>query len=162
MSESDEGTAEQAASAASDALRRATRSTAPRKSSPQRPTVRPSTSGRDPQLVSQALDDLLAQRGWQDDSAIAVLMTRWPQIVGDDLAGHVTPVTFEEGVLTLQAESTAWATQVRLLLPDLQRVVDGEVGKGVVTSLRVVGPAAPSWSKGPRRVKGRGPRDTYG
>jgi predicted nucleic acid-binding Zn ribbon protein len=108
------------------------------------------------------MDDLLAQRGWQDDSAIAVLMTRWPQIVGADLAGHVAPLTFDAGVLTLQAESTAWATQVRLLLPDLQRVVDDEVGRGVVTSLRVVGPAAPSWSKGTRRVKGRGPRDTYG
>ncbi|RQX53171.1 DUF721 domain-containing protein, partial [Micromonospora chalcea] len=23
-------------------------------------------------------------------------------------------------------------------------------------------PAAPSWSRGPRRVRGRGPRDTYG
>jgi predicted nucleic acid-binding Zn ribbon protein len=36
------------------------------------------------------------------------------------------------------------------------------VGDGVVTSLKVTGPAAPSWRKGPRRVAGRGPRDTYG
>ena len=162
MSEQDDETTEQAASAASDALRRATRSTAPRRATPQRSSGRSPGSTRDPQPVGQAMDDLLAQRGWQDDSAIAVLMTRWPQIVGTDLAGHVAPVTFDAGVLTLQAESTAWATQVRLLLPDLQRVVDDEVGRGVVTSLRVVGPAAPSWSKGTRRVKGRGPRDTYG
>lgn len=162
MPEQEDETTEQATSAAADALRRATRSTAPRRASTPRSPGRSSGSSRDPQPVGQALEDLLAQRGWQDDSAIAVLMTRWPQIVGDDLASHVVPVSFEDGVLTLQAESTAWATQVRLLLPDLQRVVDGEVGRGVVTSLRVVGPAAPSWSKGPRRVKGRGPRDTYG
>jgi predicted nucleic acid-binding Zn ribbon protein len=112
--------------------------------------------------VGQALDDLLAERGWQDDSAIARLVTRWSTVVGSELADHVHPVSFRDGVLLLQAESTAWATQVRLLLPDLRRVVDAEVGTGVVASISVVGPASPSWVKGPRTVKGRGPRDTYG
>ena len=38
-----------------------------------------------------------------------------------------------------------------------------EVGEGTVAELRVVGPGAPSWSRGRRRVQdGRGPRDTYG
>jgi predicted nucleic acid-binding Zn ribbon protein len=78
------------------------------------------------------------------------------------MADHVAPVSFQDGVLLLQAESTAWATQVRLLLTDLRRVVEAEVGVGVVTSISVVGPTAPSWIKGPRTVKGRGPRDTYG
>ena len=36
------------------------------------------------------------------------------------------------------------------------------VGHNVVTRLNIHGPAAPSWNKGPRRVQGRGPRDTYG
>jgi predicted nucleic acid-binding Zn ribbon protein len=31
-----------------------------------------------------------------------------------------------------------------------------------VTSLRITGPAAPCWRKGPRHIAGRGPRDTYG
>jgi predicted nucleic acid-binding Zn ribbon protein len=35
-------------------------------------------------------------------------------------------------------------------------------GAGVVTSIVVRGPAQADWRKGPRRVKGRGPRDTYG
>jgi len=36
------------------------------------------------------------------------------------------------------------------------------VGDGVVKSLRITGPTAPSWRKGPRHISGRGPRDTYG
>ena len=37
------------------------------------------------------------------------------------------------------------------------------VGPDVVHELRVHGPSAPSWSRGPRRTSdGRGPRDTYG
>lgn len=150
-----------AADAAAEALRRATRSTAPRKAPRSAPSV-PTYSGRDPQPVSRAVDDLLAQRGWRDESAIARLIAQWPEIVGPDLAEHVRPTGFRDGVLTLAAESTAWATQVRLLIKDLHAVVDQQVGGGIVTSISVLGPQAPSWVAGPRRVKGRGPRDTYG
>ena len=93
---------------------------------------------------------------------MAVLMAEWAQIVGADLAGHVTPAAFDDSVLVLQADSTAWATQVRLLLPDLHRTINARVGSGVVERIRIEGPQAPSWTAGPRRVRGRGPRDTYG
>ena len=152
-----------AAAAAAAALDRSVRSTPKR--TPAKSTGRkqaPSSRSRDPLLIGQAVEDLLAERGWSDDSAIATLMTRWPQIVGADIADHVVPVSFDDATLQLQAESTAWATQVRLLLPDLQSVIDAEVGTGVVRQIRVQGPQAPSWSKGSRRVAGRGPRDTYG
>ena len=43
----------------------------------------------------------------------------------------------------------------------MQRL-DEELGFGVVTSVRVVGPAAPTWKHGRRRIAGPGPRDTYG
>lgn len=150
--------------AAAAALRRATRSTG----TTRKPTPRGSRTGgayqpgRDPQPVSAALERLVEEQGWQDRSAVAVLMTEWAQIVGQDLAEHVAPVSFDEGTLLLQAESTTWATQVRLLLPDLHRAIDTRLGAGVVTGIRIQGPQAPSWGAGPRRVKGRGPRDTYG
>ena len=149
-----------AADAAARALRRATRSTGRAKgTSTRRPTV---GSSRDPQSLAAALDDLIEQQGWRADSSLAVLMTQWADIVGTDLAEHVTPVSFSEGELVLQAESTTWATQTRLLLPQLHAAVDERVGTGVVRAIRVRGPQGPTWAAGPRRVKGRGPRDTYG
>ena len=51
---------------------------------------------------------------------------------------------------------------MRLLLPQLRQAIDRAVGTGVVADISVVGPQAPSWTAGPRRVPGRGPRDTYG
>ena len=66
------------------------------------------------------------------------------------------------GTLILQADSTAWATQTRLLLPRLADRLDAELGVGVVGRIVVQGPAAPSWRKGAWHVPGRGPRDTYG
>ena len=77
-------------------------------------------------------------------------------------ADYVGPALIALGVLSLVAESTAWATQIRMLVPQLHRRLDDVVGRGVVTRVEVRGPTGPDWRKGPLRVRGPGPRDTYG
>jgi predicted nucleic acid-binding Zn ribbon protein len=96
------------------------------------------------------------------DLTKATLFGRWEQIVGADVAGRCTPVALVESELTVQAESTAWATQIRLLAPTLLARLAEELGAGVVRAVTVRGPSAPSWKKGLLAVRGRGPRDTYG
>jgi predicted nucleic acid-binding Zn ribbon protein len=117
---------------------------------------------RDPQPLSAVLAKLMKARGWQQPAAEARLFGMWEAVVGPDLASHSRPVMLEDGVLTIEAESTAWATQLRLLTGKLLVRIAGEVGRGVVKTLNIRGPVAPSWAKGPKRVRGRGPRDTYG
>lgn len=119
--------------------------------------------GRDPALLSDQLDRLLVDRGWKVDVAVGSVMGRWPEIVGPDIAAHVLPVTFTDGVLTVRADSTAWATQMKLLASSVLARVEEEIGTGAVTQLTVLGPGGPSWAKGRRRSPdSRGPRDTYG
>ena len=118
--------------------------------------------GRDPSLLGDQLDRLLLDRGWSIDVAVGSVMGRWPAIVGTDVAAHCTPVTFSDGVLVVRAESTAWATQLRLMSSTILGRLETEVGKDAVTELRVQGPSAPSWSRGVRKSTGPGPRDTYG
>lgn len=117
---------------------------------------------RDPQPLSAVVDRFVADRGWQTQRAVGGVEGRWGQLVGPDLAAHCQPETFTDGVLTVRAESTAWATQVRLLATTLLARLNDDLGAGTVTSLRVIGPDGPSWKKGRLSVKGRGPRDTYG
>jgi predicted nucleic acid-binding Zn ribbon protein len=118
---------------------------------------------RDPQTLGATLDRLLNERGWETPVAIGGVIGRWDAVVGSDIAGHCRPTSFDEGVLTVQAESTAWATQVRLLVPVLMRRLAEEVGEGTVRKVVVHGPTAPSWRRGPRVAPGsQGPRDTYG
>lgn len=90
------------------------------------------------------------------------MLGRWSSVVGEDIASHAVPTRLAEGVLSVSAESTAWATQLRLVQAQLLAKIAAAVGNGVVTSLKITGPSAPSWRKGPRHVSGRGPRDTYG
>lgn len=122
----------------------------------------PKRGYRDPMLVGDSIDEVLGERGWQQVSALATLQATWPEVVGTELADHLAIESLDEQVLVLRADSTAWATQVELMLPVLTEQVRAAVGAEAVRTVRVLGPQAPSWSAGPRRVKGRGPRDTYG
>ena len=122
-----------------------------------------SGTGRDPKLLGDQLDQFVTERGWVGDVAVGAVIGRWSQIVGPEIAQHCAPLNFVEGVLTVRADSTAWATQLRLLSSSLLTRLAEEVGEGTVGEIRVVGPGAPSWSRGSRRAQdGRGPRDTYG
>jgi predicted nucleic acid-binding Zn ribbon protein len=122
----------------------------------------PGPDPRDPQRFGAVLARLMKARGWEKPKAEATVFAAWEKVVGPDIAKHSRPVKLDGGVLTVEAESTAWATQLRLLAATLLKSIAGEVGHNVVTKLNIHGPAAPSWSRGPRRVQGRGPRDTYG
>ena len=117
---------------------------------------------RDPQPLGAVLARLMKVRGWQKQAAEARVFGSWPDVVGAEIAAHCRPVKLEDGELTIEAESTAWATQLRLLTAKLLARMADDVGRSVVSRLNIHGPVAPSWAKGPRRVRGRGPRDTYG
>ena len=87
---------------------------------------------------------------------------RWAEIVGRDLAAHTRPDSFADGELAVTADSTAWATQVRLLAPALVARLNAELGQGTVRRVKVRGPAPPR-RRGAWRVPGsKGPGDTYG
>ncbi|WP_050066808.1 MULTISPECIES: DUF721 family protein [unclassified Rhodococcus (in: high G+C Gram-positive bacteria)] len=118
--------------------------------------------GRDPQPFGALANAVAKSRGWSSRVSEGTVFGRWPQVVGEDISAHAEPVSLKDGVLSVSAESTAWATQLRLMQSQLLAKIAAAVGDGVVTSLRITGPTAPSWRKGDRHVKGRGPRDTYG
>ncbi|MBW9207717.1 DUF721 domain-containing protein [Mumia sp. zg.B53] len=132
-----------------------------------RPRRPPSASGahpddRDPQLLESTLDRLVSEHGWDTEVAVHGLFGRWAEIVGAEIAEHCRPDRYEDGQLWVQADSTAWATQLRLLAPNVVGRLNERLGHGTVVRINVRGPQGPSWGKGALRVRGRGPRDTYG
>ena len=120
------------------------------------------STGRDPLGLGKVVGRLVAERGWTSPVAVGSVMAEWPALVGPEIAAHCTPESFTDTTLHVRCDSTAWATQLRLLSMSLLEKFRTELGDGVVTSIQVLGPAAPNWRKGGRSVNGRGPRDTYG
>jgi predicted nucleic acid-binding Zn ribbon protein len=122
----------------------------------------PGPDGRDPQTLASVTRDVAKKRGWSGRVAEGAVFGQWPTVVGSHIADHASPTTLRDGVLTVAAESTAWATQLRIIQNQVLAKIAAEVGDGVVNSLRITGPVAPSWRKGRLHIAGRGPRDTYG
>ncbi len=134
---------------------------------PARPARRPKPAKErpigDPQPLGEALDDLINSSGWATEVNLHHLLGRWSDLVGPTNAEHSIPVGFENKVLQVRTDTTAWATNLRLLAPSIVARLNDQLGDGTVQRIAVKGPDAPSWKHGVRSVRdGRGPRDTYG
>ena len=47
------------------------------------------------------------------------VFSRWEAIVGPEIGQHVRPESFADGRLVVRTDSTAWATQMKLLAADV-------------------------------------------
>jgi len=128
----------------------------------ERPVVSPETQGAsftarprrdDPQPLTAAVGGLLSARGWREKAAVGAVFSHWADIVGPQLALHTKPESFEAGELTVSADSPAWATQVRLMAPQLLKRLGEELGHGTVNHIDVKGPAGPPRRAGRLRVR---------
>ncbi|RBP67252.1 putative nucleic acid-binding Zn ribbon protein [Brevibacterium sanguinis] len=117
---------------------------------------------RDPATISSALGSLISSRGWSSSIDIGKVLGRWPDLVGAQVAQHCTPVDFSPPLLVIAADSTTWATQLRVLKPSILDALETGLGSRTITEIEIRGPRGRTFKKGRRTVAGRGPRDTYG
>lgn len=133
----------------------------PRQFTEQRSGARP--DDRDPQPLGSVLDSVSARRGWRRHISLSMVLRDWAGIVGADNAQHSEPVHYADGVLTVQCDTTAWATGMKYAAGQIVARLNEALGQQTVTRVDIRGPQQKSWKKGPRSVRdGRGPRDTYG
>lgn len=117
----------------------------------------------EPTKIANIFSELLNQESWRSGIAEGNLFTRWQDLVGVEIAKHCEPITLLDGKLTIRAESTAWATQLRLLTPELLKRIQTDNTGALVEELYILGPQSPSWKRGLRTIRGaKGARDTYG
>ena len=117
----------------------------------------------DPKALQSSIDELIKSRQWQQGIAEGSLFTEWLEVVGPDIGSHSTPISLVDGLLTVQATSTAWATQLTLMKSQLLATISSSAPGALVEEIVVLPPGSPSWKKGIRTIRNsRGPRDTYG
>jgi hypothetical protein len=121
----------------------------------------PFQAGRDPRLLGAVLTKNFDERGWTPFVARAAVLANWTDIVGVDVAAHTKP-TLEDDVLIVSCDSSAWATQLRMLRHEIEHEIIEHFPDCGIERVDVLGPGAPNQIRGPRSVKWRGPRDTYG
>jgi predicted nucleic acid-binding Zn ribbon protein len=125
-------------------------------------TSEPFGRGRDPRGLGTIVGELTTDLGWTPFLTESDVMSGWPEVVGPDVAARTSPQGLTDGTLLVLCESTAWATQLRLLSPEILTRLLAAFPDARVTALSFRGPDQPSWKRGLRSVPGRGPRDTFG
>jgi predicted nucleic acid-binding Zn ribbon protein len=145
-----------------DSYRGGTPSGPPRRRRP--PKASPRRTKRDePSRLADVLGEMTRERGWDERIQAQRVFTDWAGIVGPEIAEHSQVEAFEDGIVSISADSTAWAKELKLLAARVVHRLNDELGHGTVLRIEVRGPQAPSWKKGLRTIRNaRGPRDTYG
>lgn len=94
-----------------------------------------------PTPIGDSLQRFVERRGWDERLRGANAWTRWPDIVGEELASRCEPVRLAGGTLVIRAESQVWATQLRYLTAQLLDNARAVLGDEAVRELRLtVGP----------------------
>lgn len=95
---------------------------------------------RDPIPLSSALDGVVQSLRGPSRKVVGGVFGRWDELVGPQVAGHVRPLKLDEGVLTVEVDDSAWATQMKFLssmvIDRLAEVVDVRIER---IDIRVAG-----------------------
>lgn len=118
--------------------------------------------GRPATSLGSIFQSEIQRRGWRRDLAGGWVHGHWDEVVGEKIAQHTKVEMLKEKTLYITCDSTAWATNLRMMQRNILQTIAQRVGPDIVLELRIYGPQAPSWRKGRLHIQGRGPRDTYG
>lgn len=104
-------------------------------------TWRPARKPRgesDPEPINAALERVTRKLSMADPSTLSVVFSQWERLVGTDIAAHAKPKSLYGGVLVLEVDHPAWATQLRYMCSDIISAINTSTKPGLVEDVRVV------------------------
>jgi predicted nucleic acid-binding Zn ribbon protein len=94
-------------------------------------------SNRDPVPLGASLDRVAKRLGAPTAKALSGLFHQWDDMVGPGIAAHAQPVSLKRGVLVVNVDTNAWATQLRYMTTELVAKCCEELGEGAVKQIEV-------------------------
>jgi predicted nucleic acid-binding Zn ribbon protein len=68
-----------------------------------------------PQQVGEAIAKVLSRIGASPSpQTMELVFTRWEEVAGAELSGHLQPMRLQNSVLVIGADHPAWATRARM------------------------------------------------
>jgi hypothetical protein len=92
----------------------------------------------DPVSIGDIVEGLLAQEVFSRGMPVAELSMKWPQVVGERLAAETSPLSLEDGVLTVGVSNGPWGAQAKFLHAEILRRADETLGGGKVRAVKIV------------------------
>jgi predicted nucleic acid-binding Zn ribbon protein len=105
--------------------------------SPYKPLPTGDRQPPEPRRIGEVVDRLVQGLGAPSAGAFGAVFSRWPEVVGEQVAAHAKPLSLHDGRLVVAVEEPGWATQLRYLESDLLCRLGEACGDGVVRSIEV-------------------------
>lgn len=92
---------------------------------------------QDPQPIGEALDAAARRLGSPGVGVLGAIFAHWEDLVGPEVASHACPYRLRAGVLVIEVDQPAWATQLRYLSGDLVRRLGEVAGPDGVREVQI-------------------------
>lgn len=92
---------------------------------------------QDPQPVTDVLRSFLAEKGWAEEIAASQVLLDWPNLVGSPVGDNCRPVSLVDGVLTVSARNSAWASDLRWYRNKFLELINTRLAAEVVRDVRI-------------------------
>lgn len=92
---------------------------------------------QDPESVSDALRAFLAEKGWAEEIAASQVLLDWANLVGSPVGDNCRPVSLVDGVLTVSARNSAWASDLRWYRNKFLELINERLAAEVVRDVRI-------------------------
>ncbi|MBV8692699.1 MAG: DUF721 domain-containing protein [Actinobacteria bacterium] len=90
-----------------------------------------------PRPLSASLERVAAHLGAPRASTLTLVFSHWIDIVGEAFADHVKPISLAAGVLRVEADHPAWATEARFRGAEIVRRCEAVTGDDAVRRVEV-------------------------
>ncbi|MHB8661266.1 MAG: DUF721 domain-containing protein [Acidimicrobiales bacterium] len=97
----------------------------------------PDPEGPPPRRIGDGLDRVLGRLGGGTSRTTGAVLRGWAEAVGPGIAAHAQPLTLRGTTLVVVVDGPAYATQLRLLLPQLLARLAELAGPGAVDAVEV-------------------------
>jgi len=86
--------------------------------------------------MGESLDRVTSSIGAATAKTLSAVFSRWEDLVGSDIAAHAVPKSVRDGVLLVEVDQPAWATQLGYLSTDLLAKLQASAGTSEVAEIR--------------------------
>ncbi len=90
------------------------------------------------QPISQAVESLVDTVGFKQRYDAYQVVSRWPELVGEQIANRARAVKFDDGTLYVVVEDAAWRQNLSMELENILKQVRSHPFGRVVTQVRLI------------------------
>ena len=91
---------------------------------------------KDPEHIGVILEQLFRDQDWERHLQASLLLLRWQELVGFQIAKHAQPEFIKDGVLQVRVENSVWLNHLLFLREELRQKLNRKLSPQEIKGIR--------------------------